>query len=99
MRHIIHVNRNVIASNVKNGTDDSAIICKNYKENKYSKKVDILDKDGSVVASIIQSNKDMSGCKARVWIETYSNVKIHEGQDAKDICTKRSACKRKVHKV
>jgi hypothetical protein len=38
--------------------------------------VDILDKDGNVVASVVQSRKPLS-CGALVWVETELDIRVH----------------------
>lgn len=76
MKTYIHVNRNKIDSNRKHNKTDPVITVKNYKTNKYGKKVDILDKEGNIVASVIYSPKRPLACGAKVWIETESKIKI-----------------------
>jgi hypothetical protein len=78
MKTVIHVNRQVLAQNKRDNKHKPAITAKNYKENKYGHKVDILDKDGNVVASVVHSKKPLK-CGARCWIETNNSIKVtHE---------------------
>ncbi len=79
MKHRIHINKSIIASNAKHGENKPAITTKNYRENRYGYRADIHDKEGNVVASVIQADgekvKPLS-CGARVWIETESEVTV-----------------------
>lgn len=76
MKTYIHVNRHKIDSNRKHKTTIPVITVKNYKTTKYGKKIDILDKEGNIVASVIYSPKHPLSCGAKVWIETESKIKI-----------------------
>jgi hypothetical protein len=71
MKTILHVNQHVTRSNRVNGENEPVITVKTHKDNRYAHEVDILDKDGNVVATIIvhRPQKPLS-CGARVWIET-----------------------------
>ena len=71
MKTIIHVNAHVIKANRKNGTNNSVLTVKTYKDNKYAHEVEIL-----VPSKIVyQPDKPLS-CGAHVWIETQSEVNI-----------------------
>lgn len=76
MKTIIHVNQHKIRSNQKTGSRDPVITCKTYKSNQYGSKVEILDKDGEVVATIIYSPDKPLSCGAKVWIETENQINI-----------------------
>lgn len=76
MKTIIHVNQHKIRSNQKTGKRDPVITCKTYKSNQYGSKVEILDKEGRVVATVIYSPDKPLSCGARVWIETENQINI-----------------------
>ncbi len=71
---IIHVNRGLIAKNLKDGTSLPVLTVKNKSKNAYCNRVDILDNSGNVVASVVYSPDKPLSCGARVWIEA-ANVK------------------------
>jgi hypothetical protein len=50
MKTIIHVNQNELRKNTKNKTENPVLTCKTYKTNDYANEVEILDKNGEVVA-------------------------------------------------
>lgn len=70
LKHIIHINKHVIASNVNHGRNDPPITVKTYKSNTKCHEVEF--KNGRIVHS---PHKPLS-CGARVWIETYDDVKV-----------------------
>ncbi len=67
---IIHVNRNLINQNKKNGTTQPVLTVREGKSTIYCNRTDILDKDGNKVATILYSPDSPLKCGARVWIET-----------------------------
>ena len=69
MKKIIHVNKQVIAQNGKNGTSLPAITVKTYKSNTYAHEVNILGP-----SKIVHSPNKPLSCGARVWIETDAEV-------------------------
>ena len=69
LMHIIHVNRGFIAKNRKDNTDLPVLSVKNKDKNTYCNRVDILDKEGNIVASVVYSPDKPLSCGARVWIE------------------------------
>lgn len=71
MKKIIHVNQNVIKSNVKTGKKNPVIVCKTDKDNKYGHEV--LIKGESRV--VYRPEKPLS-CGTTVWIETDGEVKV-----------------------
>ena len=76
MKTIIHVNQHVVKSNSKKNEREPVLTCKTYKENKYASEVEILDKNGEVVAKVIYSPDKPLSCGAKVWIETDNQINI-----------------------
>jgi hypothetical protein len=76
MKKVIHVNQHIIRNNKKTGSKTPPITVKTYKDNHYSDKVSILDRDGNVVATVLYSPEKPLSCGAHVWIETDSEVRI-----------------------
>lgn len=76
MKTIIHVNQHNIKYNRQHEDKKQVITVKNYKENQYSNHVDILDKEGEVVATVRYSPDKPLSCGATVWIETQNQVVI-----------------------
>lgn len=76
MRKICHINQHVIRSNRKTGAREPVITVKTYKSNVYANRVDILDKDGNIVASIVNSPDKPLSCGATVWVETNNEVRL-----------------------
>jgi len=72
----IHVNQHHIKKNRKEGIDLPVITVKSYKDNVYAHEVDILDKDGNVIASVVYRPHKPLSCGAHVWIETKADVEI-----------------------
>lgn len=64
---IIHVNRNIIDSNRKHGTNLPAITVKQGRSNRYAHTVDILGP-----SKFVYSPDKPLKCGARLWIETES---------------------------
>lgn len=83
MKHKIHINKHVIAQNHKNGTNEPAITCKNYKENEYGHVVTIYDQQGNAVARVVQAGGDIKplSCGAKVYIETEHPVEVYRRED------------------
>jgi hypothetical protein len=75
MKNIIHVNQHNIKANSK-GANLPVITCKNYKSNNYANNVNILDKQGNIVATIKYSPNKPLSCGAKVWIETQNEIQI-----------------------
>jgi hypothetical protein len=78
MKKIIHVNRNILASNKKHKRNEDPITVKLYNDgrktcstNMYASRVEI---DGPCV--FIHDEENPLSCGARVWIETSSPVKV-----------------------
>jgi hypothetical protein len=66
----------VVKSNSKKNEREPVLTCKTYKENKYASEVEILDKNGEVVAKVIYSPDKPLSCGAKVWIETDNEINI-----------------------
>jgi hypothetical protein len=66
----------VVKSNSKKNEREPVLTCKTYKENKYASEVEILDKNGEVVAKVIYSPDKPLSCGAKVWIETENEINI-----------------------
>lgn len=78
MKTIIHINRHIMAKNRKEGRQDPPITVKTYKDNRYTKRADILDKEGNVVASVVYQPECQLSCGAVAWVETQLEVQTHE---------------------
>ena len=76
MKKIIHINQSVIRANKKNGEENPVLTCKTYKENIYAKEIEILDEVGNVIAKVVYSPDKPLSCGARVWIETFNEVRV-----------------------
>lgn len=76
MKTIIHVNQHVVRANKKSGDKNPVLTCKTYKENIYAQEVEILDESGSVIAKVVYSPDKPLSCGARVWVETYHEVRV-----------------------
>ena len=72
----IHINKHIIKANAKNGDSNPVITVKTYDSNTYGHTVEILDKNGNVVATVVYSPDKPLPCGAKVWIETSSEVTI-----------------------
>ena len=69
----IHVNQHNIKANSK-GADLAVLTVKDYKENRKTNHVQILDSAGNVVATVVYSPDKPLSCGAKVWIETECEV-------------------------
>lgn len=74
MKTIIHINRQTLHKNKKYGTNEPAIIVRNYKGNRYGHHVVIHGP-----CKIVYPEKPLR-CGARVWIETTSAVTVKRGK-------------------
>lgn len=74
MKKIIHVNRQHIAMNARDGGHRPTLTCKTYKNNYRGFKVEILGPSTLIDAEHCE-RKQLS-CGARVWIETEAPVKV-----------------------
>lgn len=73
MKQILHVAQCQIAANRKNGTDEPAIIVRNYKGAKRAHEVELVH-DGVVVGKFVYRPHDPLPCGARLWFESESEM-------------------------
>jgi hypothetical protein len=88
----IHVSQPAIRQNLKalreGGNSYAPVITtKRGKENIYGHAVNIFDKDGNLVATVMQPEDKTLSCGARVWIETYNAVEVVEHKEDHDLIT------------
>ena len=79
----IHVAQPTIRKNLKDqraGRDGyaPAIVAKRGGENVYGHTVVIYDKQGNVVATVVQPKGKKLSCGARIWISTHAVVEVRE---------------------
>ena len=79
----IHVSQPAIRENLKKAKQgergyDPVITVKRGDQNVYGHEVQILDKEGNVIAVVMQPEDRQLSCGARVWIETYAPVRVVE---------------------
>ena len=79
VKTIIHVNKNKIRSNMKNGTDEPCLTVKTYKDNRYTSSAIIRDECGREVARVVYRPHKPLSCGARCWIET--RLPVDTGED------------------
>lgn len=72
----IHINQHKIKANKKLIKKQPVITIKTYKDNVYANQVEILDKNGNTVATIVYKPNNPLSCGAHVWIETKNEIKI-----------------------
>lgn len=73
---VIHVNQHVIKANAQHGTDEPPLTVKDYTQNRRAYTAEILDEAGNVIARVVNRPHDPLSCGARVWIETYGEVRV-----------------------
>jgi len=73
MKTIIHVNRQVIAQNRRNGTNHPPLVVRTYMGRQRAHTVELLGP-----AKIVHSPHKPLDCGARVWIETQAKVRVKE---------------------
>jgi len=89
----IHVSQPAIKQNLKQireGTGegkDPVITCKRGKDNLYGHEVRIYDREGNVVATVMQPDDKQLSCGARVWVETTAPVEVDKRTDGKGTLT------------
>ncbi|MFN6475290.1 hypothetical protein [Nostoc sp. DedQUE07] len=71
----IHVNQHNIRAN-NQGAKLPVISVKLADENIYANRVDILDRDGNIIATVVYRPNQPLPCGAKVWIETRNKVKV-----------------------
>ena len=79
----IHVSQPAIRENLKKAKQGErgyapVITVKRGDQNVYGHEVQILDKEGNVIAVVMQPEDRQLSCGARVWIETYAPVRVVE---------------------
>ena len=79
LKKYIHVNRQHIAQNAKDGGNRPTITVKTSRSNTYGHRVEIQGPSVLVDGDFCM-NKQLS-CGARVWIETHSPVRIDDKID------------------
>ena len=77
----IHVNRNIIASNAKNGTNDPVITVKEGRSNRYAHIVEILGP-----SRMVYSPNNPLSCGAKVWVETEADVVLVNETKKESLC-------------
>jgi hypothetical protein len=71
MKQILHVAQCTIAANRKNGTNEPAIIVRNYRGAKRAHEVELVH-DGKVVGKFVYRPHAPLPCGARLWFESNS---------------------------
>lgn len=74
MKKVIHVNRQHVSMNAKDGGKRPTLTVKTYKSNTKGMRVEILGP--SVLFDAIACGIKQKACGARVWIETTSPVLV-----------------------
>jgi hypothetical protein len=74
LKKVIHVNRQHIAMNRKDGGSRPTLTCKTYKDNYRGFRVEI--QGPSVLIDAEHCGRKPLGCGARVWIETEGTVVV-----------------------
>ena len=87
MKKQIHINQHNIRSNIKLKSKDRlpVITCKTYKSNTKANRLEILDADGEIAATVIYSPDKPLSCGARVWIETKNDVRMPLREPVKSV--------------
>lgn len=91
----IHVSQPAIRQNLKEiregtGLGQAPVItCKRGKDNVYGHEVRIYDREGNVVATVMQPEDKQLSCGARVWVETAAPVEVDERTDGNGTLTTR----------
>lgn len=73
---IIHINKHIISSNIKNKSKDHPITFKRKSGGRatYTSCAVIMDENGKEVARVVYRPDKPLGCGARCWIETRNKV-------------------------
>lgn len=91
----IHVSQPAIRQNLKEiregtGLGQAPVItCKRGKDNVYGHEVRIYDREGNIVATVMQPEDKQLSCGARVWVETTAPVEVDERTDGNGTLTTR----------
>lgn len=72
----VHVDQFAIKRNRKQGTQDPPISLKTSKGTHKANRVDLLDENGNVVASVIYSPEKPLSCGAHVWVESRLEARV-----------------------
>lgn len=75
MKTICHVDQHIIRRNHKTGERAAPLSVRTYKSHAKANRVEILDKEGNVVACVRYEPEKPLSCGARVWIETQHEVR------------------------
>lgn len=73
-RQFVHVAQDAIRSNVKNGTDDPALILNEGGKPARVKKIEIRLHDGTLVGTFVQDMSNPKSCGARIWFDVNKEV-------------------------
>ena len=74
LKKVIHVNRQHVAMNARDGGDRPTVTCKTYKRNYRGTKVEI-EGPSTVIDAVLNGRKQLA-CGARVYIETRAPVRV-----------------------
>jgi hypothetical protein len=75
-RTIVHVNLNVIRSNLRHGKRDAPISVRRGREVVRTMGATIYGQDGKVAAEVVYSPDAPLSCGARVWIEVIGEASV-----------------------
>lgn len=74
MKQIVHVAQDAIRKNTKEGTNDPAIIVRDYKGVERANEVELRDIRGNVLAKFVYRPHEPLSCGARLWLELDTDV-------------------------
>ncbi len=74
MKQIIHVAQDAIRRNAKNGTNDPAIIIRDYRGVERANEINLVLIDGTVVGKFVYRPHSPLSCGARLWLELDTSV-------------------------
>ena len=86
MKTIIHVNQAVIRTNNRKELREPVLTIKQGKQNKYAMEAEVLGP-----SKVIYSPDKPLSCGAKVWIETTSEVILHDEKEWSEV--KEAICK------
>lgn len=76
MKTIVHVNQHIIKANARTGANDPPLTVKTYKDQANTHEAIIkCPHCGGAAAAIVYRPEHPLACGARVWIETFGQVK------------------------
>ena len=73
MKQILHVAQDAIRKNAKRGTNDPAIIIRDYKSGQRTHEAALIV-DGREVGRFVYRPHKPLGCGARLWLEVDTNI-------------------------